>query len=107
MLRRSVRITCLVIGLLATAGLGYRAYQDEQALDAERQSALTADASISRTAELLLDLRASLHAYVAPAQGLPFWGKRAQEGIETLRQELTTLDTTIAPSGGSIRQSVE
>ena len=39
MFRRSVRIACLVVGLLATAGLTYRALQDEDALNRERQSA--------------------------------------------------------------------
>lgn len=105
--RRSIRITCLVVAVLATAGLGYRAYQDELALNGERQSALTADASISQTAELLLDLRASLHAYVAPSQGLPFWGKRAQEGIETLKQNLASIEQAVAPAGGSVKQSID
>ncbi len=105
--RRSIRITCLVVAVLATAGLGYRAYQDELALNGERQSALTADASISQTAELLLDLRASLHAYVAPSQGLPFWGKRAQEGIETLKQSLASIEQAVAPAGGSVKQSID
>lgn len=105
--RRSIRISCLVVAVLATAGLGYRAYQDELALNGERQSALTADASINQTAELLLDLRASLHAYVAPSQGLPFWGKRAQEGIETLKQNLASIEQAVAPAGGSVKQSID
>jgi hypothetical protein len=95
------------VAVLATAGLGYRAYQDELALEAERQSAINTDKSIGETAELLLDLRASMHAYVAPAQGLPFWGKRAQEGIDTLRQQLTSLDQLVTPAGGSLKQSVD
>ncbi len=107
MLRRSVRFTCLVVALLATAGLGYRALQDESALDDERQSALNKNESVRQTAELLLDLRASMHAYVAPSQGLPFWGKRAQEGIETLREQLTTLDQAIAPAGGALKPAIE
>ena len=49
-------------------------------------------AAVDQTAELLLDLRASLHAYVAPGQGLPFWGKRAQETLDQLRQSLVELD---------------
>jgi hypothetical protein len=104
--RRSVRITCLVVAVLATAGLAYRAVHVDTALTAERQSARNVDESIRTTAELLLDLRASMHAYVAPAQGLPFWGKRAQEGIETLRQQLTALDQSVAP-GGTLKESID
>jgi hypothetical protein len=107
MFRRTVRIACLLIGLLATAGLSYRAYQDELALDTARQASLSAAQTVNETAELLLDLRASLHAYVAPGQGLPFWGKRAQEGIETLRQRLVSLDEMVAPTGGSLQQSLD
>lgn len=107
MLRRSVRIACLVIALLATAGLGYRVLQDEASLAAERQNSIAADQSVSQTAELLLDVRASLHAYVAPGQGLPFWGKRAQEGIGTLRDRLPALDQLVAPLGGSMKPSID
>jgi len=107
MFRRSVRITCLVVGVLATAGLGYRVYQDEIELAAQRAAVSRTDREIAQTAELLLDLRASLHAYVAPSQGLPFWGKRAQEGIETLRERLTSLDAMVSPAGGSLKQSTD
>ena len=92
MFRRSVRIACLVIGLLVTAGVAYRTLHDEDALNRERRAEATALAAVGQTAELLLDVRASLHAYVAPGQGLPFWGKRAQESIDRLRQSLIDLD---------------
>src|SRR5688572_30241672 len=107
MYRRTVRIACLLIGLLATAGLAYRTLQDENALGRERQAAETGSAAVNRTAELLLDLRASLHAYVAPGQGLPFWGKRAQETLDQLRQSLVELDAMVTPTGGSLAESLD
>ncbi len=107
MYRRTVRIACLVIGLLATAGAAYRILHDEDALNRERQSAAASVAAVSRTAELLLDLRASLHAYVAPGQGLPFWGKRAQETIDQLRQSLVDLDARVTLLGGSLADSLD
>lgn len=107
MYRGSVRIACLVVAVLATAGLGYRVFQHEATLNQLRQAAISADQAVSQTAELLLDMRASLHAYVAPGQGLPFWGKRAQEGIETLQERLKTLDAMVAPAGGSLTASVD
>ena len=106
MFRRSVRITCLVLGLLATAGAAYRTLQDEDALNRERMAAASAQAAVSRTAELLLDVRASLHAYVAPGQGLPFWGKRAQETIESLRESVVDLDRMVKPTGGSLSETL-
>ena len=107
MFRRSVRIACLVVGLLATAGLTYRAMQDEDALDRERQSSAARATAVAHATELLLDLRASLHAYVAPGQGLPFWSKRAQEAIDQLRERLVELDAQVTPSGGSLTAALK
>jgi len=107
MFRRTVRIACLLVGLLATAGLSYRVFQDEDTLTREQQTTAAASEAAAQTAELLLDLRASLHAYVAPGQGLPFWGKRAQDGIAALRQSLETLDAAVTPMGRSVSESLD
>jgi GAF domain-containing protein len=106
MFRRSVRIACLVLGLLATVGVAYRTLQDEDALSRERAAAASAQVAVSRTAELLLDVRASLHAYVAPGQGLPFWGKRTLETIENLRESVVDLDRMVKPTGGSLSETL-
>jgi hypothetical protein len=95
------------VGLLATAGFGYRAFLNESSLNTARRDADAAERAVGETAELLLDLRASLHAYVAPGQGLPFWGKRAQESIEALKQKLQSLDEMLAKSGGSLQESLD
>jgi len=107
MFRRPVRIAVLIVGLLLTIGAGYRAVADDAALDRERRDAATADAAITTTSELLLDIRASLHAYVAPGQGLPFWAKRAQENIASLHQSLVTLDGMVSPTGRSLSESLD
>jgi hypothetical protein len=106
MFRRSVRIACLVIGLLVTAGVAYRTLHDEDALTRERRAEAGAQAAVAQSAELLLDVRASLHAYVAPGQGLPFWGKRAQESIDRLRQSLIDLDQMVPTTIGSLGESL-
>jgi hypothetical protein len=107
MLRRTARIACLVVGLLITAGLAYRTLQDEDALNRERRSASAGAAAVSKAQGSLLDLRASLHAYVAPGQGLPFWGKRAQETLDQVRQSLSDLDAIVTPLGGSLAESLD
>ncbi|HUQ86442.1 MAG TPA: GAF domain-containing protein [Vicinamibacterales bacterium] len=107
MFRRTVRIACLVVGLLVTAGLAYRTLQDEDTLNRERQAAVSGVAAVHKTAELLLDLRASLHAYVAPGQGLPFWGKHAEDTLDQLKQSLVTLDAIVTPMGGSLSESLD
>ena len=107
MFRRTVRIACLVVGILATAGLSYRIFQNENTLTAEQRSASVALDAAAQTAELLLDLRGSLHAYVAPGQGLPFWAKRAHDDIESMRESLTTLDKALSASGRSVSESLD
>lgn len=107
MFRGPVRIAVLVVGLLLTIGAGYRAFEDEASLNRELQAASAADATVGKALELLLDIRASLHAYVAPGQGLPFWAKRAQEHIDTLRQTLVTLDGMTTPLGQSLAESLD
>jgi hypothetical protein len=107
MYRRTARIACLVVGLLATVTLAYRTLQDEDALNRERRSAAAGVAAVSRTEGLLLDLRGSLHAYVAPGQGLPFWGKRVQETLDQLKQGLADLEAIVAPFGGSLAEAFD
>jgi hypothetical protein len=107
MLSRPVRIAIVTVGLLSTAGAGYRAVQDEIALQHAFEDAANAETAADQIAEALLDLRASLHAYVAPGQGLPFWAKRAQTTIDMLRQNLMILDGAVAPFGGSLAKSLD
>jgi hypothetical protein len=107
MFRGPVRIAVLIVGLVLTAGAAYRAYDDEAALTRVRQEAAAAEAAAGKATELLLDIRAALHAYVAPGQGLPFWAKRAQEDIDNLRQTLVSLDAMAAPFSQSLSESLD
>ena len=104
---KPLRMSLLALGLLLTVAAGYRAFDDEASLGRERQEAAASDAAVSRALELLLDIRASLHAYVAPGQGLPFWAKRAQENIDALRQTLVSLDGVTAPVGQPLSESLD
>ncbi len=107
MYSKPLRMSLLALGLLVTVAAGYRALDDEASLGRERQEAAASDAAVSRALELLLDIRASLHAYVAPGQGLPFWAKRAQENIDALRQTLVALDAVTAPVGQPLSASLD
>jgi len=99
---KSVRIGVVLFGLLVTAGLGYRAALDEGALS----ELLGNRAAIGRSAEdaaaALANLRASLHAYVAPGQGLAFWSGRSTVQLDILRDKLLALDTALAPTGEAL-----
>jgi hypothetical protein len=107
MYSKPTRMTVVVLGLILTLAAGYRAFDDETSLSRERQGAALADATVGKALELLLDIRASLHAYVAPGQGLPFWTKRAEDNIDALRQTLVSLDGMTAPIGRSLSESLD
>ena len=76
--RKPYRIGLLIIGLLVTAALGYRALEDESSLGRASREGAALDRASDQAIEAVLSLRASLHAYVAPGQGLPFWSRRAR-----------------------------
>jgi hypothetical protein len=107
MSRTPVRIACLLIGLLATGALGYRAFQDEEQLSRSRGDSTVADAAAEQALQAILDLRASLYAYVAPTQGIAFWSERAAQNLDALRQHLVTLDTATAPIGTSLSETLD
>jgi hypothetical protein len=107
MSRKAVRIGVLIVGVLVTAGLGYRALDDEAALGSVSREARTIDHTAEEALQLLLDLRGSLHAYVAPGQGIAFWGGRAELTLDTLRQRLVTLDTAVSPVGAALSETLD
>jgi hypothetical protein len=107
MLRRSVRFGLILAGVLLTAGLGYRAVADEAALGREHRERATHDLAAAQALESLLDLRATLHAYVAPGQGLPFWASRGEEAVNAVRQHVVALDAAVAPLGGSLTDALD
>jgi hypothetical protein len=107
MLRRAVRVGLIVAGVLLTAGLGYRAVADEASLGREQRERAGHDQAAAHALDALHDLRATLHAYVAPGQGLPFWSRRADQTADALRQHLVTLDAALAPQGGSLTDALD
>src|SRR5687768_8508096 len=105
--RKPYRFGLLIIGLLVTAVLGYRAFEDETSLGRAYREGVALDRAAGQALEALLDLRASLHAYVAPGQGVPFWSRRAEETIERLREHLVALDDGAARHGRSLAETLD
>jgi hypothetical protein len=104
---KRVRIGVVLFGLLVTAGLGYRAWLDERTLSGGRRDGAAIDRSAEDAASSLANLRASLHAYVVPGQGLSFWAARSTTQLDTLRGHLLALDTALAASGRSLAESLD
>ena len=104
---KSVRIGVVLFGLLVTVGLGYRAVLDEGALGELLRNRAAIDGSAEDAAAALANLRASLHAYVAPGQGLAFWSARSTAQLDTLREKLLALDTALGASGASLAETLD
>jgi hypothetical protein len=107
MTRRSVRVTLVAIGVLLTAALGYRVFDDERQLTSERQQLSSIDSSIDDVLRTLADVRAALHAYVAPGQRSSVWETRSAALLDKLRQQLIALDATADSSGRSLNDSLD
>ena len=107
MFSKSVRFGLLIVGLLITAAVVYRAVDDETSLGRAYRDNVTHGRAAAQALESLLDLRASMHAYVAPGQGVPFWSRRAQQSIDTLREQLAVLDSALTPHGKSMADALD
>ena len=103
--RKPYRFGLLIIGLLVTVGLGLRAMENENSLGRASREGAAHDRAADQALEALLDLRAALHAYVAPGQGVPFWSRRSEELLDTLREQLVVLDA-VMPRRGSLSDTL-
>jgi hypothetical protein len=106
MFSKPVRFGLLIVGLLITAALTYRVVDDEASLGRGYRQADAHSRAATQAFEALLDLRASLHAYVAPGQGLPFWSRRSQDAIGIVREQLATLETALTPLDRSVADAL-
>lgn len=107
MFSKPVRFGLLIVGLLITAALAYRAVDDEASLGRAYRENVTHGRAAAQALEALLDLRASLHAYVAPGQGVAFWSRRAEGAIDALREHLAALDAALTPDGRSMAEALD
>jgi hypothetical protein len=107
MFSKPARFGLLIVGLLVTAAVTYRAVDDESSLGRAYRDADTHARAATQALEALLDLRGSLHAYVAPGQGVPFWSRRVQDSLDVLRERLATLDAGMTPLGQSMGDALD
>lgn len=107
MANRWVRFLLAILAIAAASAAVYRAVQNEQLL-AQHASATRA-ATLSTEAALgnLEEIRSSLHAYVAPGQGVEFWSSRSRELIDKLRGALLELDSAAGAAGVSLAEALD
>ena len=82
----------MLLTIAVTAGVVWRATMNEQVRGRMRLAAQQTDALAADAIFELIDLRSSLHAYVAPGQGDAFWSARAQGQMASLAVRLRDLE---------------
>lgn len=107
MSRRPVRFLLIAVGLLATAGLGYRAWRVERDASSVAAARAASDRAAADALEAVADLRAALHGQVAAGQDPAPWMDRAGRLLDTLRQRVLALDAALADHGGSMAESLD
>ncbi len=107
MSNRWVRFILAVLAIAAAAGAAYRVVQDEQRLAGDGAATRAAEHATENALITLVDLKATLHAYVAPGQGLPFWTTRAVMQIDKLRSAILELETAATGAGASLTQALD
>lgn len=107
MSNRWIRFLLAVLAIVVASVAAYRVVQDEQQLAATFTSTRNAQFVTETALSTIEDLKAALHAYVAPGQGLPFWSARAALLLDKLRSTLLDVDKAVTAVGGSFGESLD
>lgn len=107
MRRLPARLFVLLLTTALTAGAVWRVTTNEQARGRARMSSQHADAMATEVTWLLADLRASLHAYVAPGQSESFWAARAADLLDQVRSRLREADAVSTAAGYSLATALD
>lgn len=104
---RWVRFLLAVAAIALAALAAYRVLENERRLAVDVMSTRAIERSSEAALTTVEELKASLHAYVAPGQGLPFWASRAGLLLDRLRGSLLELDRAASAAGGSIAEALD
>ena len=107
MTNRWTRFLLAVLAIVVASAAAYRVVQDERQLAVGVTSSRSAELTAQTALTTVEELKASLHAYVAPGQGLAFWAARAGLLLDKLRSSLLELDTAVTAAGGSMAESLD
>ena len=96
-----------LVALAALSAAGYRIFQHEQRLSADTQALASSGDAANVAIETIGEIKAALHAYVAPGQGQPFWTARAGMLLDKLRGSLLELDRVAAANGAPVTETLD
>ena len=96
-----------LIAITAIAAAGYRIFRAEQQLTTETRALVAGTDSADAAIETVGEIKAALHAYVAPGQSLDYWTARARSLLDKLRGTLLELDRSSSPMGASLAATLD
>lgn len=99
MSNRWFRFVIALLGLAAAGAAGYRIFQHEQQLTAVQTAAHAGERAAESAIATMAELKATLHAYVAPGQSHESWTPHASALLDKLRASLVQLDAAATSSG--------
>jgi hypothetical protein len=99
--RRWVRITLLLLAIIAIAAAGLIVSTTERQLQTARETARVFDDAAARLLARVVELRAAQQAYVAAGQGDAFWISRATAELARVRSEADAIGRLIREPGAA------
>lgn len=107
MSNRWLRFVIALVALAALGAAGYRILQDERRLTADTQALVASGDAADLAIETIGEIKAALHAYVAPGQGHGFWTARAGVLLDKLRGSLLELDRVSTAHGAPLTEALD
>jgi hypothetical protein len=104
---RWIRFLLAVLAIAAASAAAYRVVENEQRLGQDNAAARSAIFSADAALAAVEELKATLHAYVAPGQGADFWTARAGLLLDKARSALLELDPAASAAGASVAEALD
>jgi hypothetical protein len=103
---RWLRFVIALLAIVVSIAAGFRISQLEQQLGSDVSKSRAGEAAAQTAIESIGDLRAALHAYVAPSQSQSFWTSRAAMFTDMTRSALLELDGAATAAGAPVTEAL-
>jgi hypothetical protein len=103
---RWLRFVIALLAIVASVAAGFRISQLEQQLVSDVSRSRAGEVSAQTAIESLGDLKAALHAYVAPGQNHTFWTARVGMFMDKVRSALLELDGAATAAGAPVTDTL-
>ena len=106
MSNRWLRFVIALLAIVASVAAGFRISQLQQQLVSDVSRSRAGEAAAQNAIESLGELKAALHAYVAPGQNQTLWTSRVGMFTDKVRNALLELDGAAAAAGAPVSEAI-